>query len=76
VLKALNDRAIRPSGAEAVTADPDEGSHSRQEREVGAIETDMAVTRAHVRAEVFQAVTPEQRAKAQDFQKRMEARRP
>jgi Spy/CpxP family protein refolding chaperone len=68
-LKALADRAFAAHEAlhAAIAADPvDEGTIRARSGDVAAVQADEAVTRARIRAEVFQVLTPEQRAKASD----------
>ena len=68
-LKALVDRAFAAHEAlhAAIGADPiDEGTIRARSGDVAAVQADMAVARARIRAEVFQVLTPEQRAKARD----------
>ncbi len=68
-LKTLVDRAFAAHEAlhAAIAADPiDEGTIRARSGDVAAVEADMAVTRARIRSEVFQVLTPEQRAKASD----------
>jgi len=75
--KALADRerAARQALNEAVTADTiDEGLIRQRSAEVAAVEADLAVTRARTHAEVFQILTPEQKAKAQELRSQMQER--
>jgi protein CpxP len=52
---------------QAVVADTiDEALIRQKSAEVAAVEADMAVARARARAEVFQILTPEQRAKVKE----------
>ena len=67
--KALGDRvrAARQALNQAVMADTvDEALIRQKSSEVAAVEADMAVARARVRAEAFQILTAEQRAKAKE----------
>jgi Spy/CpxP family protein refolding chaperone len=66
-LKALGDREMAARGAleAAISADAiDEGAIRARVADVASVETDMALTRAHVRAEVFQVLTPDQQKQA------------
>jgi periplasmic protein CpxP/Spy len=68
---ALADRARTTHEAlqQAVTADTvDEGLIRQRSAEVAAVDADMAVARARVHAEVFQILTPEQKAQAKTLQ--------
>lgn len=78
-LKGLNDRAFAARGALelAVMADPfDEGAIRARSADTASGEADLAVTRARVRSEVFQILTPEQRAMAKEMPPRPDGRRP
>ena len=78
-LKALNDRsfAARKALELAVMADTfDEGAIRARSADMAAVEADLAVTRARIRSEVFQMLTPEQRAKARELPPRPDNRRP
>ncbi len=78
-LQALNDRsfAARQALELAVMADVfDEGAIRARSADTAAVEADLAVTRARVRLEVFQMLTPEQRAKANELPPRPDNRRP
>jgi len=64
----------------AITADSiDESAIRARAADVGAVDADMAVLRAHIRAEVWQILTPEQQSQAKqmqaDMQQRMQNRR-
>ena len=75
--KALGDRARTAHEAlqQAVTADTvDEGLIRQRSAEVGAVEADMAVSRARAHAEVFQLLTPEQKTQAKTLQSTREER--
>ena len=59
----------------AVTADtPDETAIRQRSAELAAVQADMAVARARVQAEVFQQLTPEQRAQAKTLRSQMKDR--
>jgi Spy/CpxP family protein refolding chaperone len=78
-LKALHDRAFAARHAlqATVTADAvDERAIRARSADVASVEADLAVIQARVRAEVFQLLTPEQRAKANEMQPRPGDRRP
>lgn len=65
--KALADRARTAHQAlrQAVTADTvDEGLIRQRSADVAAVEADLALARARTHAEVFQILTPEQKAQA------------
>ena len=67
--KSLGDRARAAHQAlnQAVMADSiDEALIRQKSADVAAVEADMAVARARVRAEAFQILTAEQRAKAKE----------
>ena len=54
----------------AIMTDPiDEGLIRQKSSEVAAVEADLAVARAHARAEVFQLLTADQKAKVQEFKR-------
>lgn len=66
-LKALGDRemAARAALEAAVSNDViDEGTIRTRAADLGAVEADAAITRAHLRAEVLQLLTPDQQALA------------
>ncbi|HEX3703372.1 MAG TPA: Spy/CpxP family protein refolding chaperone [Vicinamibacterales bacterium] len=68
--KALGTRAATAHGAleTAETTDPvDEGTIRQTSAEVAAVDADMAVARAHVRAEVFQVLTADQKTQAKQL---------
>ena len=70
-LKALGDREMtaREALEAAVSADAiDEGAIRARAADLGSVETDAAITRAHVRAEVLQVLTPEQQTLAKTLQ--------
>jgi Spy/CpxP family protein refolding chaperone len=71
--------AVEAQRAAAEAAPPDDATIRAKATEVGTAEGDMAVLASHVRAEVFQVLTPEQQAKAatlkQQRQQKREARR-
>jgi len=62
-------RAAREAQHAAATATPpDEATIRAKAAEIGAAEGDLAVLMTRVRAEVFQILTPDQQAKAQQLQ--------
>ncbi len=72
--KALADRAVAAHKAlnDAVTADAtDEAAIRQRSAEAAAVQADIAVARAHARAEMFQVLTPDQQAQAKTMRKRM-----
>jgi Spy/CpxP family protein refolding chaperone len=74
-MTALRDRseAARDGLQAAITADVvDDNAIRARSADLAAVDADMAVARAHVRAEVLQILTADQRAQA----KQMEAERP
>lgn len=74
-LKALGDRqmAAREALDKAISADAiDEGAIRQKAADLGAVEADMGVARAHIRAEVWQILTADQQKQA----KTLEAQRP
>ena len=78
-MKALGDRAMAAQDAlqAAVTADTiDDNTIRARSADVAAVDADMAVARAHVRGEVLQVLTADQRAQAKQIQAEMEAARP
>ena len=75
--KALGDRARTAHEAlnDAITADTiDDGAIRQKSADVAAIDADMAVARAHAHAEVFQILTPEQKAQVKKIQAEMKSR--
>jgi periplasmic protein CpxP/Spy len=59
----------------AIAADTlDDATIRQKSAEVAAVDADAAVLRAHVRAEVFQLLTPDQQAKAKQLMARREGR--
>jgi Spy/CpxP family protein refolding chaperone len=75
--KALADRAVAAHKAlnDAVTADvTDEAAIRQRSAEAAAVQADIAVARAHARAEMFQVLTPDQQAQAKTMRKRMAER--
>ncbi len=75
--KALADRGRTAHEAlrQSVTAETvDEGLIRQRSAEVAAVEADMAVARARVHAEVFQILTPEQKAQAKTLQSQAQER--
>jgi protein CpxP len=69
--KALGDRARTAHQAlqAAITAESvDEALIRQRSADVAAVDADMAVADARVHAEVWQILTPEQKAKAKEFQ--------
>jgi periplasmic protein CpxP/Spy len=78
-LKGLHDRAFaaRQALQASVMADSvDENTIRAKSADVAAVEADLAVIQARVRAEVFQLLTPEQRTKAKEMPPRPNDRRP
>ena len=78
-VKALNDRAFAAHQAVqlAVMADVfDEGAIRAKSADLAAVEADLAVSRGRIRSEVFQILTPEQRAKAKELPQRPDRRPP
>jgi len=66
-MKALGDRemAARQALEQAITADTvDDNTIRQKSADLAAVEADMAVMRAHVRAEVWQLLTPDQQKQA------------
>jgi Spy/CpxP family protein refolding chaperone len=75
--KGYADRARAAHGAlnAAVTADTiDEGVIRSRSADVAAVDADMAVARAHVRAEVFQILTDAQKTQLKTMQAQMKQR--
>jgi len=75
--KGLGDRAMEARRAlhSAVTADAvDEGLIRARAAELATIESDLAVARARIHAEVFRMLTPEQQAQAREAQSHMQQR--
>jgi protein CpxP len=78
-LMALNGQSCTAHQALelAVMADTfDEGAIRARSADVASVEADLAVTRARVRSEVFQMLTPEQRAMAKEMPRPRDNRRP
>jgi len=76
--KTLGTRAAAARRAvnAAVSADTiDENAIRQANAALAAVEGDMAVARAHVRAEVFQVLTPDQQAQAKQLQAQVKQRR-
>jgi periplasmic protein CpxP/Spy len=76
-MKALGDRAMAARGAleAAVTSDTfDEATIRSRTSDVAAVEADMAVARARIRAEVLQVLTPEQQAQLKQMQTQIQQR--
>lgn len=75
--KALADRAATAHKAlqDAVTADPIDDELIRQRSAaVAAVQADVAVARAHTRAEILQVLTPDQQAQAKALHAKMQDR--
>jgi len=75
--KALGDRARAAHQAlqAAITADSvDEALIRQRSADVAAVDADMAVAEARTHAEVWQILTPEQKARAKEFQARAQER--
>jgi len=78
-LKGLADRemAARKALEASIAADAlDENTIRSRSADLGAVEADMAVSRAHIRAEVFQVLTPDQQTLAKTLQAQAQAGRP
>jgi Spy/CpxP family protein refolding chaperone len=76
-MKALADRAMAAHQAleAAVTAEAfDEATIRSRSTEVSAVEADMAVARARIRAEALQVLTSEQQARLKQLQAAMQQR--
>lgn len=76
-LKALGTRAAAAHRAleAAETADTlDDATIRQKSAEVAAVDADMAVARAHLRAEVFQILTADQKTKAKEMMARRQGR--
>ena len=76
-LRALGEKAMTARRAleRAVTADTiDEGAIRAVAADVASVESDMAVARARVHADVLQVLTSDQRAKLKELQAEMEKR--
>jgi Spy/CpxP family protein refolding chaperone len=77
--RALHERAFaaRQALEAAIMADVvDEAAIRARSAELGAIEADVAVARARLVSQVFQILTPEQRAQAKAMQQEAATRRP
>lgn len=69
-------RTVREALTDAVTAEVvNEGAIRAVATELGAAEGDAAVQRAYVHSQLWQHLTPEQQAAAQEMQAQMEQRR-
>ena len=76
-LRTLGEKAMTARRAleHAVTADTiDEGAIRAKAADVASVESDMAVARARVHADVLQVLTSDQRAKLKELQAEMEKR--
>jgi protein CpxP len=76
-LQALRDREAQARSAlhAAIAAEPfDEGMIRSRSADAAVVDADFAVTRAKLRREVLQILTPEQRTQAQQFQNEMKQR--
>jgi protein CpxP len=76
-MKALGDRAMAAHQAleATVTAETfDEATIRSRSTEVAAVEADMAVARARIRAEALQVLTPEQQTQLKQMQAQMQRR--
>jgi periplasmic protein CpxP/Spy len=70
-------RAARASLRAAMAAEPVDDSLIRaKSAEAAAIEADLAIAQAHLRADVFALLTPEQQAKARELRNRRPDRAP
>lgn len=67
--------ALEAQHAAANATPPDEATIRAKATEVGAAQGDLAVLMTRVRAEVFQILTPDQQAKAQQLQQQRAQRR-
>jgi periplasmic protein CpxP/Spy len=67
--------AMAAQHAAGTATPPDEATIRAKATEVGAAQGDLAVLLARVRTEVFQILTPEQQAKAQELQAQRAQRR-
>jgi protein CpxP len=67
--------ALEAQHAAANATPPDEATIRAKASEVGAAQGDLAVLMTRVRSEVFQILTPEQQAKAQQLQQQRAQRR-
>jgi Spy/CpxP family protein refolding chaperone len=67
--------AFEAQRAAAAATPPDDATIRAKATEVGAAEGELAVLASHVRAEVFQVLTPEQQAKAQTLKQQREQMR-
>ena len=77
--KALADRehAARVAVDAAISADTiDEATIRQKSADAAAVDADVAVARAHARAEVFQILTADQKAQLKTMQAEMQSRRP
>jgi len=69
------ERTAREALNDAITADvPNEGLIRARSADVAAVEADMAVSRARIRSEVLQILTPDQVAQLKQFQTQMKQR--
>ena len=69
-MRAIGEKAMAAHEAlhaATTSASFDEGLVRAKAADVAAIDADMAVSRARIFADVFQILTPEQQAKAQEF---------
>ncbi len=76
-LQGLGQRAAdaRQALHQAELTDPvDEGAIRDKSTALAAVEADLAVSRAHIRSEVFQVLTPDQQAKAKQLAAQMQQR--
>ncbi len=76
-LRPLGEKTMTARRAleQAVTADTiDEGAIRAKAADVASVESDMAVARARVHADVLQVLTSDQRAKLKELQAEMEKR--
>ena len=77
-MRGYRDRArdARQAMQAAVTADTlDEGLIRARAADLAAIESDLAVARARIRADVFRILTPDQQAQAREAREKMRQRR-
>ena len=75
--QALADRAVAAHKAlhAAETTDPiDEAAIREHSADLATVEADIAIARAHARAEIFQFLTPDQQARAAALRSQIEQR--
>jgi Spy/CpxP family protein refolding chaperone len=68
-------RAARTALEDAIVATPmDEGAIRQKSAELGSVDTELAVVRAHINAEVLTLLSPEQQKELQENRARMKER--